>query len=159
MALSFPLKTQGSWASEMHKQVANDELHAFYHFQTFASSITNFRYPPFVLKMSTIGEGISAIICNMLPPILIITKKYKFPCSAVNVHITIRFVYFISCQTYGWFPVWWASLHWRPYGKCHGEETFVQWIWQIRFYRHVNQNFRRKRPISLIKRTTRTRFC
>ena len=26
MALSFPLKTQGRWDSEMHKQVVNDEL-------------------------------------------------------------------------------------------------------------------------------------
>ena len=29
MALSFPLKTQGRWDSEMHKQVLNDELHSF----------------------------------------------------------------------------------------------------------------------------------
>ena len=41
--------------------------------------------------MSTMGEGLSAIICKMLPQILIITKKYKFPCSVVNVHV--RFVY------------------------------------------------------------------
>ena len=32
-------------------------------------------------------------------------------------------------------------------------------LWQIRFYRHVNQNFRRKHPILLIKRTTSTRFA
>ena len=29
MVLSFPLNTQGRWDSEMHKQVANDELHSF----------------------------------------------------------------------------------------------------------------------------------
>ena len=63
----------------MHKQVANDELHSFYHFQTSVSSIINFRYPQFVLKMSTVGEGLSAIICKMLPQILIITKKLQIP--------------------------------------------------------------------------------
>ena len=52
-------------------------------------------------SISTIGEGLFAIICKMLPQIIIITKKYGFPCSVVNVHVTIRFVYFISCQTYG----------------------------------------------------------
>ena len=29
IALSFPMKTQGRWDSEMHKQVVNDELHLF----------------------------------------------------------------------------------------------------------------------------------
>ena len=48
--------------------------------------------------MSTIGEGLSGIICIMLPHILIITKKYKFLCSAVNVHVTKRFVYFIPVR-------------------------------------------------------------
>ena len=35
----------------------------------------------------------------MLLRIQMYHKKYKFPCSAVNVHVTIRFVYFISCKT------------------------------------------------------------
>ena len=39
--------------------------------------------------MSTIGRGLSALICKMLPQIQIITKKYKFPCSAVNVRVTL----------------------------------------------------------------------
>ena len=68
-------------------------------------------------------------------------------------------VYFISCKAYEQFPVWWAQLHWRSNGTYRGLETFVQWIWQIRFYPRVNQSFRRKQPISHIKRTTRTRFC
>ena len=29
MAFRFPLKIQGRWDSEMHKQVVNDELHSF----------------------------------------------------------------------------------------------------------------------------------
>ena len=60
-----------------------------------ALSTSDTRYLFF--KMSTIDIGFSAIICKMLPQILIITKKYKFPCSAVNVHVIIRL--FIS------FPV------------------------------------------------------
>ena len=32
-------------------------------------------------------------------------------------------------------------------------------MWQTWFYTQVNQRFRRKQPISHIKRTTRTRFC
>ena len=32
-------------------------------------------------------------------------------------------------------------------------------MWQITFYPHVNQSFRRKQPNSHIKRTTRTRFA
>ena len=50
------------------------------------------------LIMSTRGKGLSAIICKMLPQILIITKNYKFPCSAVNIHVTLRYVdfYFLS---------------------------------------------------------------
>ena len=49
-------------------------------------------------KMATIDEGLSATICKMLPKILLITKKYKFPCSVVNVHVTM-YALFIS------FPV------------------------------------------------------
>ena len=30
-----------------------------------------------------------------------IAKKYKVQCLAVNFHVTLRFVYFISCKTYG----------------------------------------------------------
>ena len=49
-------------------------------------------------KMSTIGEGLSAIIFKMLPRILIITKNYKFPCSAVNVqyYYTLCLFHFLS---------------------------------------------------------------
>ena len=50
-------------------------------------------------------------------------------------------------------------LHWRSNGTYHGLEYFVQWMWQIRFYPHGNQSFRRNQPISKKKLTTRTRFA
>ena len=68
------------------------------------------------------------------------------------------FILFPVRQT-AYFLVWCAPLHWRSKGTHHGLETFVQWIWQIRFYPRVHQSFKKKQPISHIKQTTRTRFC
>ena len=64
-----------------------------------------------------------------------------------------------SWKTYKYFPDWWALLHWRSNGTYHCLENFVERMWQIRFCPLVNKSFRRKQPISHIKRTTRTRFC
>ena len=83
------------------KIVEDDEWNLFLHFQISVPSIINFRYPYFVIKMATIGEGLLSIIWKCLPQIKSIAKKYKIPCSAVHVHVTLRFVNFISCQTYG----------------------------------------------------------
>ena len=65
-----------------------------------------------------------------------------FSCQ-LSCYYTLCLFYFLSDIRL--IPVWWAPLHWRPNGKCHGWEFFVQLIWQIRFYRHVNQNFRGKK--------------
>ena len=75
----FPLNAHGRCEFEMRKKVENDELHSFEQFQTSASSIINFRYPELVCKMTTIGEGLLAIICKMLPKIQMYYKKVQIP--------------------------------------------------------------------------------
>ena len=51
-----------------------------------------------------------------------------------------------------------TPLYWRPIGKYHELENFVQWMRQIRIFLHVNQSFRREQLISKIKSTMRTRI-
>ena len=51
------------------KKFENDALHSFFHFQTSASGIINFRYLLFGVKMTTIGEDLPAMIFKMLPQI------------------------------------------------------------------------------------------
>ena len=109
----------------------------------------NFRFLPpalsisttlFCFKMTAIEQGLLAIICKLLLLFQMYCKKVQ--CLADNFHVTIRFV-----------------LHLQSNGTLRGLETFVQRLWQIRFYPHVNQGLRRKQQITRIKRTTRTRSC
>ena len=97
----------------MHRQVANDELHSFYHFQTSVSSIIDFRYPQFVLKMTTIGEGLSAIICKMLPQILFITKS-------TNSRVQ-RSMFMLLSALFISFPVRHTANFWFDGRDCIGD--------------------------------------
>ena len=98
-ALSFSLNAQGKWESKLHKKVENDELHSFLTFSDFCLQHYQLLLPEICFKMITIAGGLPAIICKILPLIQMYHRKYKFPCSAVNVHVTIRFDNFISRKT------------------------------------------------------------
>ena len=146
----------------MHKKVKGDWLHSFKQFQISAFSTISFRYPYFVLKMTTIDQGLLVIICKFLLQI----QTYRKKSTRSNVQQSI-FMLHVVYALFISFPVRHTDNYWFDVRFCSCDliahtmvwKLFLQWMWQIRLYPHVNQSFTRKDPISDIKRTKRASFC
>ena len=93
----------------------DDESHSFLTISDFCLQHYQLPLPVFCVKNDHYRSKPSRDNLQVAAPNSNVSQKNTRSSVQQSIFM-LRFVYFISCKTYGLLPIWWAPLHWRSNG-------------------------------------------